>query len=159
MPIFINILPNIYWCYNDISSPKSRTDFNTDVRKFSEYNRIKNNIELDATLEFWGKSKNYINEIKVQMQKEEYGKLLTLYKKLLDIIKNAYLSNTPTMITTYDSQYTEIGVGVWMYYFNQSASLSFDNVLKMLAYKVIGNVHLSDSLKRFFMLIAANSTK
>ena len=134
-----------------------KDEFDITIGKFKEYNHIKNSIDLDSTLDFWGKSTNYINEIKIQLQKEEYGKLLTLYKKLNDIIKNAYLSNTPTIIITYDPRFIEIGLGIWLYYFNTNASLSFDAILKLMNYKIIGNIQLSDNLKRFFMLITANT--
>lgn len=157
MPVFLNILPHVFWCYNDVASPKSKPDFNIDKRKFIEYNNITNIIELDTILDFWGKSTNYINEIKVQLQKEEYGKLLNIYKKLNDTIKNSYLNNTPTMITTYDTKYTEIGIGLWLYYFNISGGLTFDNVLKIMALKFIGHIQLTDNIKRFFLLITANS--
>uniref|UniRef100_A0A6C0HP84 Uncharacterized protein n=1 Tax=viral metagenome TaxID=1070528 RepID=A0A6C0HP84_9ZZZZ len=157
MPTILALLPNVYWCYNNPSAPKSVQDFNISLRKFTDYNNVKNRIEFDDYLEFWGKSNNYINEIKLQMQKEEYTKLLSIYRKICTMITNAYQTNVPTVLVCYDKKTLEIGLGLWLYFFNQTAGLSFDNVLKMMALKVVGNLGMSDSLKRFFMLLNANA--
>jgi len=43
-----------------------------------------------------------------------------------------------------------------MYFFNQNADISFDNVIKLLGYKIIGNVGLSDTMKKFFAFLNLN---
>lgn len=157
MPVFLNLLPNIYWCYNNPAIQKSMPDFNIEVRKFCEYNGIKNRVDIDENLEFWGKSNNYINEIKQQMQKDEFSKLLVVFKKMCDTITTAYQSNSPTIIVSYNIKYIDIGLGFWVYFFNQNCGgISFDSVLKIIGLKIVGNLHMSENLKRFFMLLNAN---
>ena len=156
MPTFINILPNIYWFYNNPSNPNSTNDYKIEMRKFVETNNIKSVIELDENLGFWQKSSSYINEIKVQMEKDEFAKLLAILKKLNDLIKNSYTTNIPFVISTYNQKYIEIGLAIWIYFFNQTADISFDNVIKLLGYKIIGNVTLSDTMKKFFALLNLN---
>ena len=51
----------------------------------------------------------------------------------------------------------EIGLAIWIYFFRQTADISFDNVIKLLGYKIIGNVTLSDTMKKFFALLNLNS--
>ena len=126
------------------------------MRKMTESNKIKSIIELDEKLVFWQKSSSYINEIKVQMEKDEFSKLLAILKKLNDVIKNSYTNNTPLLISTYNQKYIEIGLAIWIYFFNQSADISFDNVIKLLGYKIIGSVSLSDTMKKFFAFLNLN---
>ncbi len=156
MPTFINILPNIYWFYNNPSNPYSTNDYKIEMRKFVETNNIKSVIELDENLGFWQKSSSYINEIKIQMEKDEFAKLLAILKKINNLVKNAYTTNESYIISTYGDKYIEIGLAIWIYFFNQNAGISFDNVIKMLGYKIIGNVGLSDTMKKFFAFLNLN---
>ena len=153
MPVIINILPNVYWLYNNPSNQQSTSDYKIDLRKFVETNNIKSVIELDENLAFWQKSSSYINEIKVQMEKDEFSKLLSILKKINSLVTNAYTSNESYVISTYGKTYIEIGLAIWIYFFNQNADISFDNVIKLLGYKIIGNVHLSDTMKKFFAFL------
>jgi len=157
MPTFINILPNIYWFYNNPSNPNSTNDYKIEMRKFVESNNIKSVIELDENLGFWQKSSSYINEIKIQMEKNEFSKLLAILKKINNLVKNAYTTNESYIISTYGDKYIEIGLAIWIYFFNQNAGISFDNVIKMLGYKIIGNVGLSDTMKKFFAFLNINN--
>ena len=156
MPIIINILPNVYWLYNNPINPQSTGDYKIEMRKFVESNNIKSVIELDDNLAFWQKSSSYINEIKVQMEKDEFAKLLAILKKINDLVKNAYTTNESYIISTYGKSYIEIGLAIWIYFFNQNADISFDNVIKLLGYKIIGNVGLSDTMKKFFAFLNLN---
>jgi hypothetical protein len=153
MTVIINILPNVYWIYNNPINQKSFIDYKIDMRKFTESNNVKSIIELDDKLVFWQKSASYINEIKVQMEKDEFAKLLAILKKLNDAIKNSYTTNIPFLISTYNQKYIEIGLAIWIYFFRQTADISFDNVIKLLGYKIIGNVSLSDTMKKFFAML------
>ena len=153
MTVIINILPNVYWIYNNPINQKSFIDYKIDMRKFTESNNVKSIIELDEKLVFWQKSASYINEIKVQMEKDEFAKLLAILKKLKEFINTAYTTNQPCIISTYSHKYIEIGLAIWIYFFNQNAGISVDNVIKLLGYKIIGNVILSDTMKKFFAFL------
>ena len=153
MPIIINILPNVYWLYNNPSNPQSTGDYKIEMRKYGESIAVKSVIELDENLAFWQKSASYINEIKVQMEKDEFSKLLAILKKISNMVSNAYTMNEPCIISTYGKSYIEIGLAIWIYFFNQNAGISFDNVIKLLGYKMIGNVSLSDTMKKFFAFL------
>ena len=91
------------------------------------------------------------------MEKDEFSKLLSILKKLCELIKTSYISNEPIIISTYDKSYIEIGLAIWIYFFNQNAGIPFDNVIKLLGYKIIGNVHLSDTMKKFFAFLNLNN--
>ena len=43
-----------------------------------------------------------------------------------------------------------------MFFFNQIAGMSFDNVIKLMSIKVIGNIALSDTMKKFFAFLNLN---
>lgn len=156
MPIVINILPNIYWVYNNPDKPIQYNDYNIELRKITEVLGAKSIIELDEKLDFWRKSIQYINEIKIEMEKNEFAKLLGILKKLNDVIKNAYLMNTPLIISIFHKKYLEIGIAICMYFFNINGEISFDNILKLLGLKIIGNITLTDELKKFFAFINLN---
>jgi hypothetical protein len=156
MPIIINILPNVFWIYNNPSNIQPLNDYNIDVSKFVELNHISTIIELDDKVEFWKKSSNYINEIKLQMEKDEFSKLYAILKKINDIVKNAYITNGPCIISTYNPKYIEIGLAIWIFFFNQTSGMSFDNVIKLMSIKVIGNISLSDTMKKFFAFLNLN---
>ena len=51
----------------------------------------------------------------------------------------------------------KIGLAIWIYFFRHTADISFDNVIKLMGYKIIGNVILSDTMKKFFALLNLNS--
>ena len=159
MPIIINILPNVYWLYNNPSNPQTPIDYKIDMRKFSETINIQNCIELDDKLSFWQKSSSYINEIKLQMEKDEFSKLLSILNKINDLVKSAYTTNEPIIISTFNKQYVEIGLSIWIYFFNQHAGIPYDNVIKLLGYKIIGQVLLSDLLKKFFAFMNLNQVR
>jgi hypothetical protein len=156
MPIVINILPNIYWLYNNPNNIQSLNEYTIEMNKFVEQNHIKTIIDLDDKLTFWKKSSDYINEIKLQMEKDEYSKLYAILKKINDVVKTSYTSNSPCIISTYNTKYIEVGLAIWMFFFNQTAGMSFDNVIKLMSIKVIGNIALSDTMKKFFAFLNLN---
>jgi hypothetical protein len=118
-----------------------------------ELYNIKTLVELDGVLTFWNKSNAYINEIKSEIEKNEFSKLIAIYKKLLEAIKKAYLGNAPIIISTYKADYIDVGLGVWIYFFHISAGMALDNVIKLLGLKVIGAITMSDTLKKFFAFL------
>lgn len=153
MPVLLNILPNVYWMYNNPSANIPEGQYMIELHKVQELYGIKTVVELDATLAFWNKSNAYINEIKSEIEKNEFCKLLAIYKKLLEAIKKAYLGNAPLLISTYKADYVDIGLGVWIYFFHASAAMSFDAVIKLLGLKIIGALNMSDTLKKFFAFL------
>ena len=90
------------------------------------------------------------------MEKDEFAKLLALLKKINELVKTSYTTNNPCIISTFDKKYIEIGLAIWIYFFNQNASLSFDNVIKLLGYKIIGSVSLNEIMKKFFAFLNLN---
>jgi hypothetical protein len=156
MPIIINILPNVYWLYNNPNNIQPLNEYTIEMNKFVEQNQIKTIIDLDDKLGFWKKSSDYINEIKLQMEKDEYSKLYAILKKINDVVKTSYTTNSPCIISTYHTKYIEVGLAIWMFFFNQTAGMSFDNVIKLMSIKVIGNIALSDTMKKFFAFLNLN---
>jgi len=157
MPIIINIIPNVYWIYNNPSQQQSTNDYNIELRKYGETINVKTCIELDENLAFWQKSSSYINEIKLQMEKDEFAKLLAILKKINGMITKAYTMNEPLIISTYDKKNVEIGLAIWIYFFNINASIPYDNAIKLMNYKIIGQVMLSDTMKKFFAFLNLNN--
>lgn len=154
MAVLLNILPNVYWMYKNPSSSMPENNYKVEVLKVKELYGICTVVELDPVLQnFWQKSNAYINEIKKEMEKNEYSKLLSIYKKLQDVIKKAYLGNTPILISTYKSDYLDVSLGIWIYFFHINANMTFDNVIKLLELKVIGMLGMSESIKKFFALL------
>ena len=156
MPIIINILPNVFWLYNNPNNIQPLNEYTIEMNKFIEQNHIKTIIDLDDKLSFWKKSSDYINEIKLQMEKDEYAKLYAILKKINDVVKTSYTTNSPCIISTYNTKYIEVGLAIWMFFFNQIAGMSFDNVIKLMSIKVIGNIALSDTMKKFFAFLNLN---
>ena len=156
MPIIINILPNVYWIYNNPNNIQLLNEYTIEMNKFVEQNHVKTIIDLDDKLSFWKKSSDYINEIKLQMEKDEYSKLYAILKKINDVVKTSYITNSPCIISTYNTKYIEVGLAIWMFFFNQTAGMSFDNVIKLMSIKVIGNIALSDTMKKFFAFLNLN---
>ena len=156
MPIIITILPNVYWLYNNPNNIQTLNEYTIEMNKFIEQNHIKTIIDLDDKLSFWKKSSDYINEIKLQMEKDEYSKLYAILKKINDVVKTSYTTNSPCIISTYNTKYIEVGLAIWMFFFNQTAGMSFDNVIKLMSIKVIGNIALSDTMKKFFAFLNLN---
>lgn len=157
MAILLNMIPNVYWIYKNSSSNMPENNYKMELLKVKELYGINSVIELDNVLcEFWNKSSSYINEIKTEMVKNEYSKLLLIYKKLLNTIKKAYLNNVPILISTYKKDFLDIGLGIWIYFFYITARLSFDAVIKLLELKVIGILEITESIKNFFALLNIN---
>lgn len=160
MPVLLNLLPNVYWMYNNPNALVPEGEYNIELRKVKELYGISTVIELDTILqEFWNKSNAYINEIRKEMEKNEFSKLLAIYKKLLDAIKKAYLGNVPILISTYKTDYVDVGLGVWIYFFHMNAGMTFDAIIKLLGLKVIGAITMSDTLKKFFAFLNMSQIK
>jgi hypothetical protein len=154
MAVLLNLLPNVYWMYKNPSSSMPENNFKIELLKVKELYGITTLIELDTILqEFWNKSSAYINEIKKEMEKGEFSRLLVIYKKLQDAIKKAYLGNAPILISTHKSEFLDVALGVWIYFFHINASMTFDAVIKLLELKIIGVLGMSDSIKKFFALL------
>ena len=158
-PVLLNLLPNVFWLYNNPSASIPEGEYMIELRKVRELYGIKTVVELDATLAFWNKSSSYINEIKSEIEKNEFSKLLVIYKKLLDAIKKAYLGNEPLLISSYKADYVDIGLGVWIYFFHVCAGVSLDTAIKLLGLKVIGALNLTEVLKKFFAFLNLNQVK
>lgn len=156
MAVIINILPNVYWLYNNPMNPKNPEEYKLELKKFGNSIGVKTLLELDEKLTFWHKCFSYINEIKVEMEKDEFTKLLSLLKKLNEIILNSYTKNSPLIISIYNKQYLELGLSIWVYFFNINGSVSFDNVIKLMGYKIIGNIVLTEQIKKFFAFLNLN---
>ena len=45
MPVILNILPNVFWIYNNPSNIQPLNDYNIDVSKFVELNHISTIID------------------------------------------------------------------------------------------------------------------
>ena len=157
MPVILNILPNVYWMYNNSNSSRSENDFKIDIRKNIELYNIKTHVDMDTILGFWNKSSSYINEIKGEIEKNEFSKLLAIYKKMNDAIKQGYLENKSILITNYRKDYLDVGLGIWIYFYHINAAVKFDTAIKMLSLKVIGQMELSDTLKKFFAFLNMNT--
>ena len=147
------MLPNVYWMYNNPNKTLQQHEYTIELQKHCEKFNIKTFLDLDDKLSFWNNSKQYINEIKIEMEKTEFAKLFAILKKTIDIIKTAYISNNSILISTYNNKYIELGLAIWIYYFNINAKLEFGDVIKLLAYKIIGNITMSDELKKFFAFL------
>jgi hypothetical protein len=153
MPVIINILPNVYWFYNNPNKILQLPEYKIELQKQSELLDIRKIVEMDEKLGFWNNSRQYINDIKLEMEKNEFSKLFAILTKLNDLIKNAYLTNETLLISTYKQEYLELGLAIWIYFFNNNANMSFDNVIKLLSIKLIGNITMSDELKKFFAFL------
>lgn len=156
MPVIINTLPNVYWLYNNPLNPISEAEYKGEMRKFGSSVGVKTVLELDDKITFWNKCFSYINEIKVEMEKDEFAKLLALLKKINEIVLNAYTKNAPLIISIYNNQYLELGLAIWVYFFHINGGVGYDNVIKMMGYKIIGNIVLTEQIKKFFAYLNLN---
>ena len=152
------MLPNVYWMYNNPNKTLQQHEYTIELQKHCEKFNIKTFLDLDDKLSFWNNSKQYINEIKIEMEKTEFAKLFAILKKTIDIIKTAYISNNSILISTYNNKYIELGLAIWIYYFNINANIAFGDVIKLMAYKIIGNILMSDTLKKFFAFLNIKHT-
>ena len=158
MCVIINIIPNVYWIYNNPNNKIQQNDYNIEVNKYCDQFNIRTLVELDDKLSFWNTSVQYINDIKNEVEQQEFSKLLIILKKTIEIVKTAYITNNPILISTYNNKYIEIGLAIWIYYFNINANIAFGDVIKLMAYKIIGNILMSDTLKKFFAFLNIKHT-
>ena len=59
------------------------------------------------------------------MEKYEFTKLYAILKKINDIVKNSYITNSACIISTYNPKYIEIGLAIWIFFFNQTVKIYF----------------------------------
>ena len=153
MCIILNIIPNVYWVYNNPNKVLQKNEYNIELQRYSETFNIKTMLDLDEKLSFWHNSRQYINEIKVEMEKNEFSKLYAILQKTLEIIKTSYITNSTIIISTYSQNHIELGLAIWIYFFNINANMAFNDVIKLMAYKIIVNITMSDELKKFFAFL------
>ena len=69
-------------------------------------------------------------------------------------VSTTTLANFSTIIiSTYSQNHIELGLAIWIYFFNINANMAFNDVIKLMAYKIIGNIIMSDELKKFFAFL------
>ena len=76
MCIILNIIPNVYWVYNNPNKVLQKNEYNIELQRYCETFNIKTMLDLDEKLSFWHNSRQYINEIKVEMEKNEFSKFI-----------------------------------------------------------------------------------
>ena len=69
---FTNIIPSVWLGY---IVGKPNIEISTKLKKFCVLKKMKKIVRLDKDIDYWHKSRDYINEIKNQMLKNEIERL------------------------------------------------------------------------------------
>ena len=149
---FYQILPNIWICY---INPNYTQTMNTSptqfLRIFTNKHNITKLIKPNKYLEFFGKSQQYIDLIKEQMEKDEIKKL---YNYLLIISKNLfdyYVQGENTLIISGTDIYKSLSLII--VFLVKYADMNIQQSFTAIASKIPLNLSFSMIYQKTFMLI------
>ena len=149
---FYQILPNIWICY---INPNYTQTMNTSptqfLRIFTNKHNITKLIKPNKYLDFFGKSQQYIDLIKEQMEKDEIKKL---YNYLLNISKNLfdyYLQGENTLIISGTDIYKSLSIIVT--FLIKYADMNVQQSVTAISSKIPINLDFHINYMKTFMLI------
>lgn len=144
------MLPNIWWIYSSSYIDNLSPEDKQIILEFSQYNTIKQSINIDSHVTFWNQSAQFIIDIQTQIEKKEHMQLLQFLNKITSLIISNYLNSKPTLL--FCSKYNEIGLAIWIYFFNKYAEVSYDNCIQSIYLKLPFNIQIPENLRRFLLL-------
>ena len=80
---FVNVMPSIWVGY---MTGKPDNAMGVKLKKFCETKKIKKIIRMDKDIITWAKSRDYINDIKKELLKQEIVSLVKYYNEKLQLI-------------------------------------------------------------------------
>ena len=92
---FTNIIPTVWIAY---LTGSANMQIHTQLKKFCDQKSIKKVIRIDKDIDYWHKSRDYINEIKQNLLKHEIDLLYTYCQDKSTILHNNYLNGVETLI-------------------------------------------------------------
>jgi hypothetical protein len=146
----IQLLPNIWWIYSPTVGDILDSEDKQSIIQFTQYNQIKQSINIDTHLGFWNKSAQFIVDIKKQVELHEHQQLMAFLNKITALILNNYNSNKSTLILS--SKYNEIGLAIWVFFFNKYGDVGFEPAIQSLNMKMPIQIPIPENLRRFFLL-------
>ena len=150
MLYIIQLLPNIWWAYTSTIGNTISADDKQALTEFSQYNQIKQSISIDNHLEFWNRSDQYVIDIKKQLEIHEFQQMKLFMDKLTQLIYNNYNDNKATLILSIKNN--DVGLGLWVYYFNRYAEIGLDHCLSSIQAKMPFPVMISENLRKYLLI-------
>ena len=113
---FTNIIPSVWLGY---IVGKPNIEISTKLKKFCVLKKMKKIVRLDKDIDYWHKSRDYINEIKNQMLKNEIERLTKYYLLKSEDLHKTYYNNTEMLILI-DNR-LELAVGLFLIFFKRGS--------------------------------------
>ncbi len=149
---FYPILPNIWICYINPEYIQSINKQPTQIlREFTQKHNVTKLIKSHKDLAFFGKSQQYIDLIKEQMEKDEIKKM---YAYLLNTSKNLfdyYLQGDNTLIISGTDIYKALSIIIA--FLVKYADMNIQQSFTAIASKIPLNLSFSMIYQKTFMLI------
>lgn len=139
---FTNIIPSV-WLGYIIGTPN--IEISTKLSKFCVLKKIKNIVRLDKDIDYWHKSRDYINEIKNQMLKNEIERLTKYYLLKSEDLHKTYYNNTEILILI-DNR-LELAVGLFLIFFKKYADMDIKQSFTAIQSKIFHSVSISEEMK------------
>ena len=141
-------MPNIWVAY--LINNSKTNECSSLLNKFSKIYNIKDIIRLDTDVNYWLKSSNYINNIKLVVLNDEISKLIKYYKCKNDVIKNNYYNNIETLIIS-NSNF-EITIGLLINFRMKFCNVTIKEAYNILQYNINKPIKLSEEMKRLIII-------
>ena len=150
MLYIIQLMPNIWWAYTSTIGNNISVDDKQVLLEFSQYNQIKQSISIDGHLEFWNRSDQYVIDVKKQLEIHEFQQMKLFMDKLTQLIYNNYNDNKATLILSIKNN--DVGLGLWVYYFNRYAEIGLDHCLSSIQAKMPFPVMIGENLRKYLLI-------
>ena len=139
---FTNIIPSVWLGY---IVGKPNIEISTKLKKFCVLKKMKKIVRLDKDIDYWHKSRDYINEIKNQMLKNEIEKLTKYYLLKSEDLHKTYYNNTEMLILI-DNR-LELAVGLFLIFFKKYADMDIKQSFTAIQSKMFHSAAISEEMK------------
>lgn len=140
---FVNVMPSIWLGYMTGCNPDDSMGYK--LKKFCEVKKIRKIVRMDKDITSWGKSRDYIDDIKKELLKNEILTLVKYYnEKILLILRNYYSSNETLFLI--DNR-IELIVGLFIIFYKKYAHMQFKDGLLALQSKIYHSIDLSQEMQ------------
>ena len=140
---FVNVMPSIWLGYMTGGSPDD--SMGNKLKKFCEVKKIRKMIRMDKDITSWAKSRDYINDIKKELLKQEIFTLVKYYNEKMQLILRNYYSSNETLFLI-DNR-IELLAGLFIIFYKKYADMQFKDGLVALQSKIYHTIDLSQEMQ------------
>ena len=149
---FINILPNIYWFFIEITKNETTINNNiisTKIKEFCKNKNITKIIRLDQDTSYWNKHNIYNAQMQQKILEIEETKLFTYFQNKTRQLINDYYSYNKTIIIS--NNHTDTGIAFLIYLLKEICDMNYTQSIISIQSKMNKNISFFNNNKKYII--------